>query len=105
MTDNSFLTDIQNFVQNTSPIYHKTMKTYRWAQYNKDEPNRLKNLGKIDRLYIIGHGDFDKDYLIGQFGAPDAPGAPGSTRECPSRHDRDGDRHAVRVLAIRALRR
>ena len=37
--------------------------------------------------------------------APDAPGAAGPARECPSRDNRDGDRHAVRLLAIRTVRR
>src|SRR3984893_792816 len=37
--------------------------------------------------------------------APDSSRAAGPARQCPNRDNRDGDRHAARVLAIRAVRR
>jgi hypothetical protein len=37
--------------------------------------------------------------------APDASGTACAARECPNRDNRDGNRHAIRLLAIRAVRR
>jgi len=64
--DGSFKADVDKHVKSCIARKHDKPKAYHGIQAELRVDGQLRRFGKRLRLYVIGHGDMNSDYLVGE---------------------------------------
>lgn len=64
--DGSFKYDIETHVTKCNGRKHKREKKYYGLQAELGASNQLTRFGAKTRLYVVGHGDLNSRYIVGE---------------------------------------